>query len=67
MVEDGECRLRRAYTATDTAFVECVEGNPYSSAAEPDMVIRCSGGDRGRGRQSKSLMKPLKKTPEARM
>jgi hypothetical protein len=51
--------------ATETAFVECVEGKPYSSAAEPDIVMRWSGGDNGRGRHSKSLMNPLKKTPEA--
>lgn len=64
-VEAGECRLNRAYTATDTAFAECVDGNPYSRAAEPDMVIRWRGGDRGRGRDIMSLMNPVKNTPEA--
>jgi len=48
------------------ALVEWVDGNPYSRAADPDMVILWSGGDRGRGKQSMSLKKPLKKTPEAR-
>jgi hypothetical protein len=31
------------------------------------MVMRWRGGDRGRGREHMSLMKPVKKTPEARM
>jgi hypothetical protein len=48
-------------------LVECVEGKPYSRATEPDMVIRCKGGERGRGSEHMSLMKPVKKTPEARM
>lgn len=46
-------------------MVECVEGNPYSKAADPDMVIRVSGGDSGLGRQTRSLTKPLQKTPKA--
>lgn len=29
------------------------------------MVMRCKGGERGRGREKKSLMKPLQKTPLA--
>jgi hypothetical protein len=33
-------RISRAYTATETALVECEEGKPYSRAAEPDIVIR---------------------------
>ena len=56
-----------AYTATETAFAECVDGKPYSRAADPDMVIRWRGGDRGRGREKKSLTKPVKKTPVARI
>lgn len=51
--------------ATETAFVEWVEGKPYSNAADPDIVIRCRGGESGRGRHNRSLMKPLKKTPVA--
>lgn len=50
----------------DTAFVVWVEGKPYSSAAEPDMVILWRGGDTGRGRQTRSLAKPLNITPHAR-
>lgn len=58
--------MENAHTATETALVECVDGKPYSKAAEPDIVIRWRGGESGRGRQSKSLMNPLKKTPEAK-
>lgn len=39
-VDEGELSVARQYTATETAFVECVEGKPYSNAAEPDMVMR---------------------------
>ena len=56
-----------AKMATETALVECVDGNPYSRAAEAEREIRCSGGEVGRGRQTRSFMKPLKKTPAARM
>lgn len=66
-VDSGELSRPSAYTATETALVECVEGNPYSSAADPDMVIRWSGGERGRGRHNRSFKKPLQKTPDARM
>jgi hypothetical protein len=59
--------VKRVYTATDTAFAEWVEGKPYSRAAEPDIVIRWSGGDNGRGNDSISFIKPVKKTPEARI
>lgn len=45
-----ERRDRIPYSATDTALVECVLGNPYSRAADPDMVILWRGGDNGRGR-----------------
>lgn len=38
------------YNATETALVECVLGNPYSRAADPDIVILWRGGERGRGR-----------------
>lgn len=48
-------------------MLECDEGKPYSRAADPDMVMRASGGDRGRGRHSMSLMKPVKKMPAASM
>lgn len=65
-VESVELSTERTYMATETALVECVEGNPYSKAADPDIVIRCRGGESGRGRQSKSLRNPLKKTPEAK-
>jgi len=58
---------KRAYTATETAFAECVEGKPYSRAADPDIVIRCRGGDKGRGRENMSLINPVKKTPVARI
>lgn len=54
-------------TATDTALVECVDGKPYSRAADPDMVILVSGGDSGRGKHNRSLTKPLKYTPAARI
>lgn len=57
--------MKSAYTATETAFAECVDGKPYSNAAEPDMVILCKGGDNGRGREKKSLRKPVQKTPDA--
>lgn len=67
MVDSGELRSERTYIATDTAFVEWVEGKPYSKAADSDMLIRCNGGDSGRGRHSKSFRNPLKKTPEAKM
>lgn len=46
--------------ATETALVVCVDGKPYSRAAEPDMVMRCRGGDSGRGRQTRSLAYPLR-------
>lgn len=52
--------------ATEMALVECVEGNPYSKAADPDIVMRCRGGDNGRGRHRRSLTKPLQNTPAAR-
>ena len=64
-VESGELSKNRVYTATDTALAECVEGNPYSKAADCDIVIRLRGGERGRGKHHMSLMKPLKKTPDA--
>lgn len=54
-----------AYRATDTAFVECVDGNPYSNAADPDIVILCNGGDIGLGRHKMSLMIPETITPAA--
>jgi len=57
--------MKSAYTVTDTALVECVEGNPYSRAAECDIVIRFKGGESGRGRHHMSFKKPLKKTPDA--
>lgn len=41
-------------SATETEFVECVDGNPYSKATEGDMVNRCTGGDKGLGRHKKS-------------
>ena len=47
--------------------MECVEGKPYSSAVDPDIVILWSGGESGRGKQSISLITPLKKTPAAKM
>ena len=65
-VESGEFRAERTYMATETALVECVEGNPYSKAVDPDIVIRCRGGESGLGRHNKSLMNPLKKTPDAK-
>ena len=64
-VESGELSKNSVYTATDTALAECVEGNPYSRATECDIVIRFRGGDNGRGKHHMSLMKPLKKTPDA--
>jgi hypothetical protein len=54
-----------AYITTDTALVECDDGKPYSRAADPDMLIRYSGGDNGRGKQTMSLRKPLQKMPAA--
>lgn len=66
-VESGELSIASEYTATETALVEWVDGNPYSKAADPDIVMRCRGGDNGRGRHSMSLMYPLKKTPDARV
>jgi len=65
-VDSCECRRNSAYVATEAAFVECVDGKPYSRLAELDIVIRWSGGERGRGMHSRSLRKPLKKTPNAR-
>lgn len=65
-LESGECSMKRAYTATETAFVECVEGKPYSSAVEWDIVILFKGGERGLGKHHMSFKKPLKKTPDAR-
>jgi hypothetical protein len=44
-----------------------VEGKPYSKAAEPDMVILWRGGDSGRGKEVMSFIKPVKKTPLARI
>ena len=60
-------RLSRAYTATEIALVECEEGKPYSSAADPDMVSLWRGGESGLGRHSRSLTKPLKNTPAAKI
>ena len=60
-------RISKAYIATETALVECEEGKPYSKAADPDMVILWRGGESGRGRHKRSLMKPLKNTPAARI
>lgn len=40
--------------ATETEFVECVEGNPYSKATDGDIVNLCTGGDIGLGRHKKS-------------
>ena len=54
------------YRATETALVVCVDGKPYSRAALPDMVMRCSGGDTGLGRHTRSLMIPETMTPEAK-
>ena len=51
----------------ETEFVECVLGKPYSRAALPDMVMRCKGGDSGRGRQTRSFITPLRITPKASM
>lgn len=59
--------LSHPYGSRGRRTVECVEGNPYSSAALPLMVIRCSGGLSGRGRQSRSLITPLRITPKASM
>lgn len=44
------------YNATETALVECVLGNPYSRAADPDILILWRGGDKGRGRLLKELV-----------
>lgn len=60
MVVLGSRRSNIEKTVTETALVEWLEGNPYSRAADPDMVMRVNGGDRGRGKHSRSLMKPLK-------
>lgn len=49
-----DCAISRE---TETALAVCVDGNPYSSAADPDIVSRCSGGDKGRGKHKRSLMK----------
>lgn len=49
-------RVNTPYSATETALVECVLGNPYSKAADPDIVILWSGGDKGRGRLSKAAV-----------
>lgn len=65
-VESGDLSRKRIYVATETALVECVDGKPYSNAADSDMLIRWRGGDNGRGRHSRSFTKPLKKTPEAK-
>lgn len=63
----GEWRKNRAYTATDAAFVEWVEGKPYSRLALLERVMRLRGGESGRGMHNKSFRKPLKKTPDARI
>jgi hypothetical protein len=55
----------RQYKATETAFVEWVLGNPYSSAVRPDIVMRCNGGLSGLGRHKKSFIIPVKNTPGA--
>jgi hypothetical protein len=70
--EDLECHVDWrsmciAYTVTETALAEWDEGKPYSSAAEPDMEMRASGGDRGLGKQSMSFKKPVPYTPAASM
>lgn len=49
-------RVNMPYNATETALVECVLGNPYSRAADPDILILCRGGDKGRGRLLKELV-----------
>lgn len=61
---DVSIRVKQ-YRATETAFVECVLGNPYSRAVNPDIVMRCRGGLRGLGRHRKSLIMPVTKTPGA--
>jgi hypothetical protein len=58
--------MKRAYTATETALVEWVEGKPYSRAVEWDMVILFKGGESGLGKHHMSFRKPLKNTPDAR-
>ena len=40
--------------AAEIEFVECVEGKPYSSEVEVDILRRCTGGDNGLGRHMKS-------------
>ena len=65
-VFSGSRRRRSAYAATETALALWVDGKPYSKAAYPVMVIRCRGGDKGRGSESMSFIKPVKKTPDAR-
>ena len=54
------------YTATEAAFVEWVDGNPYSRLVLLERVIRWSGGESGRGIHKRSFKKPLKKTPDAK-
>ena len=63
----GDLSLYIANTATDTAFAECVEGNPYSKDTCPDIVILCSGGDSGRGSESISFNTDVRKTPAERI
>lgn len=66
-VESADFSPCNAYTATEMAFVECVEGKPYSNAAEGDMVILERGGESGRGRHSISFKKPVRNTPAVRI
>lgn len=66
-VESADFNPCNAYIATDMAFVECVEGKPYSNAAEADMVILEMGGESGRGRHNISFKKPVRNTPDARI
>lgn len=66
-VESGDFNPCSAYTATEMAFVECVEGKPYSNAAEADIVILEMGGESGRGRHNMSFKKPVTNTPDARI
>lgn len=67
IVESGDFNPCKAYTATEMAFVEWVEGKPYSNAAEADMVILERGGESGRGRHNISFKKPVRNTPDARI
>lgn len=67
IVESADFNPCKAYSATEMAFVECVEGKPYSSAAEADMVILERGGESGRGRHNMSFKKPVRNTPDARI